>query len=59
MQKSMMAVASNLTIARTIVEAQGGQMTASNNAAGGATFTVTLPRADTAARADGYSTTWV
>ena len=32
-----------LTIARTIVEAHRGSMIASNNPAGGATFTVTLP----------------
>ena len=32
-----------LTIARTIVEAHRGRMTAHNNPEGGATFTVTLP----------------
>jgi C4-dicarboxylate-specific signal transduction histidine kinase len=36
-----------LTIARTIVETHGGRMEASNNAQGGATFTVTLPRGTT------------
>jgi hypothetical protein len=32
-----------LAIARTIVDAHGGQLRASNNAAGGATFAFTLP----------------
>ena len=32
-----------LAIARTIIQAHGGQLRASNNAAGGATFTFTLP----------------
>ena len=34
-----------LTIARAIIEAHGGRLDARNNAEGGATFTVTLPRA--------------
>ena len=34
-----------LAIARTIIQAQGGQLRASNNAAGGATFEFTLPAA--------------
>jgi len=33
-----------LTIVRTIVEAHGGTMTAENNATGGATFTISMPR---------------
>ena len=37
-----------LTIARTIVEAHRGRIEAHNNPEGGATFTVTLPRAGTA-----------
>jgi signal transduction histidine kinase len=32
-----------LAIARTIIQAHGGQLRASNNAAGGATFEFTLP----------------
>ena len=40
-----------LTIARTIVEAHRGKMTASNNPEGGATFTVTLPCNETSAHA--------
>ena len=34
-----------LTIARTIVDAHSGRIEAHNNPDGGATFTVTLPRA--------------
>jgi signal transduction histidine kinase len=33
-----------LTIARTIVEAHGGQIAAHDNPDGGATFSMTLPR---------------
>ena len=40
-----------LTIARTIVEGHGGTIDAHNNSEGGATFTVTLPCATTAAGA--------
>ena len=36
-----------LAIARTIIQAHGGQLRASNNAAGGATFEFTLPVAGT------------
>ena len=35
-----------LTIARRIVDAHKGTIAAENNAEGGATFTVTLPRAE-------------
>ena len=38
-----------LTIARTIVDAHGGSIEARNNPEGGATFTVTLPAAESAA----------
>jgi len=39
-----------LTIVRTIVDAHGGTIEAHNNPDGGATFTVTLPRSEAAAR---------
>ena len=38
-----------LTIARTIVDAHGGTIDARNNPEGGATFTVTLRRSESAA----------
>ena len=36
-----------LTIVRTIIDAHGGTLDARNNPEGGATFTITLRRADT------------
>jgi signal transduction histidine kinase len=35
-----------LAISRSIIEAHGGRLRAENNEAGGATFTITLPRAE-------------